>query len=69
VSGWARREGDEISRKSEKKKLTYIDYLLSTNDPALRWVGGTTKKSISEKRNEKITTNIFSFLPHSKEGA
>ena len=42
-------------REGETQNLTYIDYLLSTNDPAFKWVaaGSEIKKRFSGKSEGK----------------
>ena len=52
-------------REGETKNLTYIDYLLSTNDPAFKWVaaaaGSQIKKKIFWKKRRKNQHKQFQF--------
>ena len=51
-------------REGETQNLTYIDYLLSTNDPAFKWVaaGSEIKKKIFwKKRRKKNQHKQFQF--------
>jgi hypothetical protein len=63
VSGWARQAIER--REGEKKNLTSTDYLLSANDPALKWVAfkrGEKRHFSGRRRKKNSALTIFSFV-------